>query len=62
MRIRNVLFNCRFPVVLLMLYFLQVSCSSPLKELTYMYDAKVNETYPRVPLPAPYRIRPNDQL
>jgi polysaccharide export outer membrane protein len=62
MQIRKILFNCRIPVVLGLLYFLPVSCSSPLKQLTYLYDARVNETYPRVTLPPPYRIRPNDQL
>jgi polysaccharide export outer membrane protein len=62
MQLRKTLSTCRIPVVILLMYFLPVSCSSPLKQLTYMYDAKINETYPRVPLPAPYRIRPNDQL
>ncbi len=38
------------------------SCSSPLKQMTYLYDAEINKTYPRVPLPEAYRIRPNDQL
>jgi polysaccharide export outer membrane protein len=27
-----------------------------------MHDVRINEVYPRVPLPEPYRIRPNDQL
>jgi polysaccharide export outer membrane protein len=54
--------NPLLPVLLLLLIFLSVSCSSPLKQLTYMYDAKTDLTYPRVPLPAPYRVRPNDQL
>ncbi len=38
------------------------SCSSPLKQMTYMHDAKLDELYPRMPLPPPYTIRPNDQL
>jgi polysaccharide biosynthesis/export protein len=62
MRIRKIFFVYRFVIIILLFYSLLVSCSSPVKQLTYLYDAKVNETYPRVPLPAPYRIRPNDQL
>jgi polysaccharide biosynthesis/export protein len=45
-----------------LLILLSVSCSSPLKQLTYMYNAKVDYNYPRVPLPEPYKIRPNDQV
>lgn len=47
--------------LLAMVIFL-ASCGSPLRQMTYMYDAKINETYPRVPLPEAYKIRPNDQL
>ncbi len=39
-----------------------VACGEPLKQMTYMHDAKIDEYYPRVPLPEPYTIRPNDQL
>lgn len=45
-----------------LLLFLASSCGSPLKQLTYMHDAKTDSLYPRVPLPDPYIIRPNDQL
>jgi polysaccharide export outer membrane protein len=44
------------------LIFLTSACSVPLKQLTYMYDAKTDQLYPRVPIPDPYIIRPNDQL
>jgi len=30
--------------------------------MTYMHNAKIDEYYQRVPLPNPYKIRPNDQL
>jgi polysaccharide biosynthesis/export protein len=53
-----------FKVLLLgsVLILLLSGCGSPLKQLTYMHDARINEYYPRVPLPDPYKIRPNDQL
>lgn len=38
------------------------SCSSPLKQMTYMYNAQTDSLYPRIPLPDAYIIRPNDQL
>lgn len=41
---------------------LLASCGSPLKQMTYMHDARLDEYYTRVPLPDPYRIKPNDQL
>ncbi len=55
--LKNIL---RFGMVFMLL--LTSSCSSPLKQLTYMYDAQTDHLYPRVPLPEPYIIRPNDQL
>jgi len=48
--------------MLLLPLSLLFSCSSPLKQLTYMHDALTDTLYSRVPLPDPYRIRPNDQL
>lgn len=51
------------PVIwLLLITMVLASCGSPLKQMTYMYDAKIGEYYPSVPLPQPYKIRPNDQL
>jgi len=47
---------------LVFVLFLSMACSSPLKQMTYMYDAHTDHLYPRVPLPEPYIIRPNDQL
>jgi len=46
----------------LLLLLLASSCSSPLKQMTYMYNAQTDSLYPRIPLPDPYIIRPNDQL
>ncbi len=48
-----------WPVFLLLLVS---SCSSPLKQMTYMYNAQTDVNYPRPDLPQPYKIRPNDQL
>jgi polysaccharide biosynthesis/export protein len=56
------MFRYRIFAVFCVLLFLSSSCGSPLKQLTYMHDAKIDYNYPRVPLPEPYRIRPNDQL
>jgi len=61
MRFSNILSGIRIPAVIL-LSVVFVSCGNALKQLTYMHDAKIDEVYPRVPLPEPYRIRPNDQL
>ena len=39
-----------------------VSCSTPLKKVTYLNNIKTNTIYDDGPLPDVYRIRPNDQL
>jgi len=39
-----------------------VSCSTPLKEVTYLNGIKANLTYINGPVPDEYHIRPNDQL
>jgi polysaccharide export outer membrane protein len=41
---------------------LMSSCSTPLRELTYLNGIESNQTYPNGPVPDEYRIRPNDQL
>lgn len=46
----------------LLLFFLLLSCSRSLKELTYIHDVDTDITYPNVPLPESYKIRPNDHL
>ncbi len=38
------------------------SCSTPLQELTYMYNVETGKTYRKDNFPDIYRIRPNDQL
>lgn len=52
--------NIRFLSLLVFLFV--TACGSPLKQLTYMHDAKTDVLYPRPDLPEPYKIRPNDQL
>lgn len=61
------LWNMKHPgilarLTLLAMVIILASCGSPLRQMTYLYDSKINETYPRVPLPEAYKIRPNDQL
>lgn len=41
---------------------LAVSCSTPLKEVTYMHGIEAGQTYPGTPSPDFYRVRPNDHL
>lgn len=54
----------RTPILVLLagLALLLASCGSPLKQMTYLHNARLDEYYTRMPLPDPYRIRPNDQL
>jgi polysaccharide biosynthesis/export protein len=47
---------------LLAIVFILQSCSGSLKNLTYMHDIDIDKTYPEIPLPSSYRIRPNDHL
>ena len=52
----------RAKIVACLALLLLVSCGSPMKQLTYMHNAKEDVLYPRPSLPAAYTIRPNDQL
>lgn len=45
-----------------MAVLLLASCSTPLKELTYLNGIATDQTYNNGPAPDEYRIRPNDQL
>ncbi|MBN2772599.1 MAG: hypothetical protein JXR31_00025, partial [Prolixibacteraceae bacterium] len=38
------------------------SCSTPLRELTYMNEVVTDRNYEKDNFPGVYRIRPNDQL
>ncbi len=49
------------PLIGFVLIFI-VSCTTPLKELTYMDGIEPGRTYVNGPLPDEYRIRSNDQL
>ena len=46
----------------LLLSVIIVSCSTPLQELTYMYNVETGRNYEKDNFPDSYRIRPNDQL
>ena len=48
--------------ILLLLAVVAASCSTPLREVTYLNGIKTNLTYINGPVPDEYRIRPNDQL
>ncbi len=51
------------PVCFIIPFLLLVSsCSTPLKELIYVNGIETNRRIPEAPLPAEYRIRPNDHL
>lgn len=43
-------------------FLIGFSCSTPLKEVTYLNGIQTDVTLPNGPLPEVYRIRPNDQL
>ena len=43
-------------------FFIAVSCTTPIQEVTYMNGIKTGMIYPQGPLPGEYRIKPNDQL
>jgi len=47
-------------IILLFILFV-ASCSTPLKDVTYMYGIK-DSVYPGGPVPSEYKIRVNDQL
>lgn len=38
------------------------SCTTPLKELTYLYDIETGRPYPKGPDPETYQVRSNDHL
>ncbi len=46
----------------LFLVMLATSCTTPLKEVTYLNTIQTNRDYTNGPIPDVYRIRPNDQL
>jgi polysaccharide biosynthesis/export protein len=48
--------------VILLLTFTTFSCSTPLKNVTYMHGINTYEMYDHAPVPDDYRIRPNDHL
>lgn len=50
------------PGLFIILVLMTFSCSTPLKEITYLNGIKTDTTYSNGPLPEVYRIRPNDQL
>lgn len=49
-------------LVLFILLLFTISCSTPLRKVTYLNGIETGITYPESPLPDDYRIRPNDQL
>jgi polysaccharide biosynthesis/export protein len=53
--------GCRtLPFLIIML--LVASCSTPLREVTYMYGIDTGQLYEHAPIPDDYRIRANDLL
>jgi polysaccharide export outer membrane protein len=55
---RSFLWLGTFSIIL----FVNFSCSTPLREVTYLNGINTDITYPSGPLPDVYKIRPNDQL
>ena len=49
-------------MVIASVLFMVTSCTTPLKEITYLNDIKTGITYPSGPTPDTYKIRPNDHL
>jgi polysaccharide biosynthesis/export protein len=49
-------------VPLLIIILLAASCSTPLREVTYMHGIETSKMYDHAPVPDDYRIRPNDHL
>lgn len=52
--------NIRWLIVFLL--FVATSCSTPLREVTYMNGIETGKTYEHAPVPDEYHIRPNDHL
>jgi polysaccharide biosynthesis/export protein len=46
----------------LLLIFTAFSCSTPLRDVTYMHGIEPGRMYEHAPIPDDYRIRPNDHL
>lgn len=56
----TLLFNKGFFFPILILF--AAACSTPLREVTYMHGIDTGQIYEHAPIPADYRIRPNDHL
>lgn len=52
--------NIRWLFVFLLV--VATSCSTPLREVTYLNGIEAGRTYAHAPIPVEYRIRPNDHL
>src|SRR5690554_6777949 len=46
----------------ILLLIVTASCSTPLKDVTYLYDIEPGRMYDHAPIPDDYRVRPNDLL
>lgn len=49
-----------FPAILIIL--LAVSCSTPLRDVTYLNEIQTGQTYMNGPTPDEYKVRSSDQL
>lgn len=49
-------------ILILVIAMAASSCTTPLKELTYLYDIETGRPYPKGPDPEAYQVRPNDHL
>ncbi|SHE98657.1 polysaccharide export outer membrane protein [Mariniphaga anaerophila] len=58
----NRLRNTRLSFIIVILFAVVTSCSTPLNELTYLNGIDPGLTYSNGPIPEEYRIRSNDQL
>src|SRR5690554_6872700 len=57
----NYLFKLKVPT-LLFLILIAASCSTPLREVTYLNGIETDKIHPPSPIPDDYRVKPNDHL
>lgn len=59
---KKIIHRADFLWSVVLILFIATSCSTPLREVTYMNGIDPGKTYENTPLPDEYRIRPNDHL
>ena len=58
----NIKRNKSSHILLLLIALYLTSCSTPIKDVTYMYGIQTGTVYENNPIPSEYKIKTNDQL